>query len=338
MNILNGSKTDFTFNGYNAIMFNFDIYNDSNYWDSSILGSQRDLWFSFNIGSTDLYLNNDLHCSFTYGVDETNSFYSNFFVNNDTYRDDLPFLNMNYGQFAYSACGNDTLIENSSLFTEFGSTFSYNDCTNLIFYLWYENDDLYIDDGSLTYCNYLNTPFFNVAQQSGYQSGYNTGYTDASGVSQKEAFNRGWTQGSEFGSNAGYMAGYSVGYDEGQTIGYQSGYETGYDDGENFGQNSGYDNGYTVGYEVGSYDGYQDGYNGGYNLGYDRGHLQGIEDANSGDYDLSSMVVKVADTPINLFKSIFDIEFMGINLVPIIFGLTSLGIAVWLVRRFMGGD
>ena len=45
MEILNGSKYNFTYQSYNAIIIDFDIYNDSNYWDSNVKGLEREIWF-----------------------------------------------------------------------------------------------------------------------------------------------------------------------------------------------------------------------------------------------------------------------------------------------------
>lgn len=91
-------------------------------------------------------------------------------------------------------------------------------------------------------------------------------------------------------------------------------YQNGYFDGYNSGQNIGYGQGYNVGYNVG----YQDGY--------------------SSDNSMSSLVVEVANTPLNIFKSIFDVDIMGFNLVNVCFGLISILLVVFIIKKFMGGE
>ena len=66
MEILNGSKYNFTYQSYNAIIIDFDIYNDSNYWDSNVKGLEREIWFNLSISNTDFINRDTLHCSYTY--------------------------------------------------------------------------------------------------------------------------------------------------------------------------------------------------------------------------------------------------------------------------------
>lgn len=68
-----------------------------------------------------------------------------------------------------------------------------------------------------------------------------------------------------------------------------------------------------------------------YNEGYNLGYSEGVNSSNS----LGDLMITVADTPISIFKSIFDFNVLGFNLNGFVFSLISLSIVIWLIKRFI---
>lgn len=55
----------------------------------------------------------------------------------------------------------------------------------------------------------------------------------------------------------------------------------------------------------------------------------------SGGNDLYHMIIAVADTPINIFKSIFNFDVLGINISSIVTMIVSLLVIVWLIKKLI---
>ena len=72
---------------------------------------------------------------------------------------------------------------------------------------------------------------------------------------------------------------------------------------------------------------YNDRYNDGYQHGYEIG-------ANSNNA-LYNMVIAVADTPISIFKNIFNFNILGIDISGFVFGIISLIIIIWLIKKII---
>lgn len=68
-----------------------------------------------------------------------------------------------------------------------------------------------------------------------------------------------------------------------------------------------------------------------YNEGYNKGYAQGANSNNS----LYNMVIAIADTPINIFKQIFNFNILGIDISGFIFGIVSLLIIIWLIKKII---
>lgn len=51
--------------------------------------------------------------------------------------------------------------------------------------------------------------------------------------------------------------------------------------------------------------------------------------------ELYGMVIGVAETPINVFKQIFNFDILGINISEFIFGIASLLIIIWLIKKII---
>lgn len=103
---------------------------------------------------------------------------------------------------------------------------------------------------------------------------------------------------------------------------------------ETLGYNNGYDNGVTNGSKDGYNTGYDDGYKKGNLTGYSVGYDKGVNDA--GNYTFTGLLSAVIDTPIKYFQSLFNFEFLGINLSAFLTGLFTLCVIVTIVKLCMG--
>lgn len=43
----------------------------------------------------------------------------------------------------------------------------------------------------------------------------------------------------------------------------------------------------------------------------------------------------IVDAPIDIIKNIFNFEILGINLVGVVFGIVTLLIIVWLIKKLL---
>ena len=69
----------------------------------------------------------------------------------------------------------------------------------------------------------------------------------------------------------------------------------------------------------------------GLNQGYEQGYQVGASQSNS----LYGLVIAVIDAPINIFKSIFNFDILGINIVGVTFGIVTLLVIVWLIKKLI---
>lgn len=53
------------------------------------------------------------------------------------------------------------------------------------------------------------------------------------------------------------------------------------------------------------------------------------------DNALSGMILAIVDAPINIFKSIFDFEILGINIIGVVFGIITLLLIIWLIKKLL---
>ena len=104
---------------------------------------------------------------------------------------------------------------------------------------------------------------------------------------------------------------------------------------ENISYSQGYNSGYNVGYGVGNSYGQGVGYNQGYNQGYLYGYEKGVDAVEGTDNTLVGLVGGVLTAPVNMLQTIFDFEFLGINLTHFIFSIISLFIVIWLIKIFL---
>lgn len=94
-----------------------------------------------------------------------------------------------------------------------------------------------------------------------------------------------------------------------------------------------YEQGYLYGYSNGYNQGYAEGESSSYGSGYATGYQKGIREANQNS--LYNMILAIVDTPIHIFKGIFDFNVLGINLTNFVLSLISILIVVWLLKFFL---
>ena len=98
-------------------------------------------------------------------------------------------------------------------------------------------------------------------------------------------------------------------------------YNQGYTDGINEGFNNGFDSGFT------------DGKNEGYTMGYNDGYRDGTNEEFTTN-GFKTLIGSIFNYPINMIRSIFNFEFMGINIYSIIVFIMSIGIVIFVIRHF----
>lgn len=84
---------------------------------------------------------------------------------------------------------------------------------------------------------------------------------------------------------------------------------------------------YDVGYDVGVQDGYSQGYSNGYYQGELYGRSQG-----SNFYTLLSAI---ADTPVITLRSLFNVNFFGVNIFLVVTSLFTLLIVIWIIKKVL---
>lgn len=92
-----------------------------------------------------------------------------------------------------------------------------------------------------------------------------------------------------------------------------------------------YDIGYNVGYIVGKNEGMLLGRTESYNLGYEAGLDYQFTNENT----ITGMMGTLFTMPINMFKTIFDFEFLGVNLAGFFLSLVTLLVVIWLIKKFI---
>lgn len=106
-------------------------------------------------------------------------------------------------------------------------------------------------------------------------------------------------------------------------------YSQGYQDGINNLKEQ-VDNAYDYGYE----NGYQDGLEVGVEVGYDNGFNEGTQQdfASSG---FSTLLNSILSYPVNMISSVFNFNFMGVNIASLILFIVSIGIVIFVIKKFI---
>lgn len=97
---------------------------------------------------------------------------------------------------------------------------------------------------------------------------------------------------------------------------------------------SGYDSGYNSGYDEGLDKGYENGIKANnidtYNRGFNDGASQNLETGG-----MKTLFNAILSYPVNMIKSVFDFEFMGINVSSFIMFIISIGIVAFVIKKFL---
>lgn len=96
----------------------------------------------------------------------------------------------------------------------------------------------------------------------------------------------------------------------------------------------GYDEGYNIGLALGSTDGYNNGYSIGYDVGFGNGRNEGIQNANN--YSFLGLFGAIVDAPLTGLRSLFNFEFLGINLLSFITSLLTIALITFVIKKLMG--
>lgn len=94
-----------------------------------------------------------------------------------------------------------------------------------------------------------------------------------------------------------------------------------------------YQQGFNAGLSEGNNAGYSLGYANGYNEGSNAGFNEGVASAN--DYSFFSLIGAVIDAPITAFKSLFNFDFLGFNMLNFVTGLITFCFVIWIVRLIL---
>lgn len=93
--------------------------------------------------------------------------------------------------------------------------------------------------------------------------------------------------------------------------------------------NIGYETGYSQGYSDGDTNGYKIGEIYGRSVGYEEGYNIGMEGNNS----LYNMIMAIVDTPITIFKQIFDFNVLGVDLTQLVFSIVTLLVTIFFIKK-----
>lgn len=103
----------------------------------------------------------------------------------------------------------------------------------------------------------------------------------------------------------------------------------------NQGYGQGYADGYDRGYDLGDNAGFNRGKSFGYDIGYNAGYNAGVESSN--EYTFMSLFSALIDAPVKVFLGLTDFEVFGIKVSSFVLALLTIGLAIAIVRKFMGG-
>lgn len=133
--------------------------------------------------------------------------------------------------------------------------------------------------------------------------------------------------------NQGFSNGYTHGFGNGSDKGYREGMTEGYNNGKSEGMEEGYNNGYTEGKSEGMTEGYSNGRTDGYIIGYNKGVNDGVDSANK--YTFLSLIGAVVDAPLNVFKSMFNFEILGVNMSSFVLSLLTVSVVLFVVKLLL---
>lgn len=99
-------------------------------------------------------------------------------------------------------------------------------------------------------------------------------------------------------------------------------YDLGYNNGVKSGRHLGYQSGFDDGVVSGQASGYQNGYNAGVNTNLETNGMR-------------TLFNSILSFPVDMIKSVFNFEFMGVNIASVITFIISIGIVAFVLKKFL---
>lgn len=106
---------------------------------------------------------------------------------------------------------------------------------------------------------------------------------------------------------------------------------------------NGYNAGYKEGYTQGNFDGIDttqryytrgnEGYTSIYQIGYNDGYSNGYDIGSDSDTNLGNLMLIIATTPFETFKTIWSFDILGFNMATFVLGLLTLGIVLIIWKK-----
>lgn len=103
---------------------------------------------------------------------------------------------------------------------------------------------------------------------------------------------------------------------------------------DSYSYSHGYDEGYSAGHSDGLTEGSENGYASGERYGYERGYNDGAN-SNLETNGMKTLFNSILSYPVNMIKSVFNFEFMGINVASVIMFVISIGIVAFVIKKFL---
>ena len=232
--------------------------------------------------------------------------------------DSIATLKYHYGGSVSGTTSTSIKIYFKEKFSAFNYSYTFDNNTYKTAVLSsVDNDDVTFStyDGSVSSLEYNRYGFPNTTWEDTY-NGADINYLELK-FSQYNVAQSGFYANATFSS---YLIAntYELGFDAGYNQGYGAGHVAGYDEGHIAGKDFGYNNGYLEGKEFG--------FNTGYNQGYTEGYS--IKDMN-----FTNLIWTIGALPFESFKTIWDVEFLGINISNFVTGLLMALAAIFIIKR-----
>lgn len=90
---------------------------------------------------------------------------------------------------------------------------------------------------------------------------------------------------------------------------------------------------YSIGYNDGYKNGYQSNNVNAEKSGYERGYNDGLS-SNVETGGMKTLFNSILSYPVNMIRGVFNFEFMGINIASLILFIVSIGIVIFVIKRF----
>lgn len=97
--------------------------------------------------------------------------------------------------------------------------------------------------------------------------------------------------------------------------------------------NQGFIDGNAQGFDTGYNDGYREGSSVGYDNGFENGKIEGAIESNN--YSFFGLISAIIDAPVKILTSLFNFEFLGVNLWAFFTSILTISLVIFVIRKFM---